>query len=148
LLRGGWGIYTDLAYTNANALTASLEGSGIVLAAMCLPSTPSSYCGPEGFLKTDSTLFRPTDPISSIGLPLMTPTTGEVVSPRLEQPYTYQTNLGWSHEISNATSFSVDYVRVDGRDLNVRMKLNVDTDPGPGVVRYLDGVGVSPNSIA
>ena len=39
LFRGGWGIYTDLAYTNANALTASLEGSGIILQATCTPHT-------------------------------------------------------------------------------------------------------------
>ena len=146
LLRGGWGIYTDLAYTNANALTASLEGGGIVLSAVCLPSTPSSFCGPQGFLNTDGSLFQVTDPISSIGLPLMTPTTGEVVSPRLEQPYTYQSNIGWSHELSAKSSFSVDYVRVDGRDLNMRVRPNVDTDPGPAVVRYLAGVGVAPNS--
>jgi hypothetical protein len=41
---------------------------------------------------------------------------------------------------------SVDYVRVDGRDLNMRVRPNVDVDPGPAVVRYLAGVGVSPNN--
>jgi hypothetical protein len=153
LLRGGWGIYTDLAYTNANALVASLEGGGIILAASCGTTSPAtSFCDPtpgpyQGFLKTDVTPFTVNDPIASIGLPLLTPTTGEVVSPRLEQPFTYQTNLGWSHELNAATSFSVDYVRVEGRDLNMRVRPNVDINPDPSVVvRYLAGVGVSPNN--
>jgi hypothetical protein len=146
IIRGGWGIYTDMAYTNANVLTTSLEGGGIVLAAVCLPTMVASWCGPQGFLKTDGSLFQVTDPISSIGLPLMTPTTGEVVSPRLEQPYTIQSNLGWTHEVNASTSFSVDYVRADGRDLNQRIRPNVDTDPGAPVVRYLAGVGVTPNN--
>jgi hypothetical protein len=147
LIRGGWGIYTDLAFTNQNILVASLEGSGIVLQANCTPSQLTSYCGPNGFLKTDGTLFTVNDPISSIGLPLTTPTTGEVVSPRLEQPYSYQTNVGWQHALSKSMSFSVDYVRMDGRDLNMRMRPNVDIDPNPSVTtRYLAGVGVTPNT--
>ena len=48
LIRGGWGIYTDFAYTNANVLTASLEGSGIILQVDCTPTQPSSFCGPHG----------------------------------------------------------------------------------------------------
>ncbi|HEX5107869.1 MAG TPA: TonB-dependent receptor [Vicinamibacterales bacterium] len=147
LLRGGWGIYTDLAYTNQNLLVASLEGSGIVLQVTCTPTQPTSYCGPNGFVKTDGTLFTVNDPISSLGLQLLTPTTGEVVTPRLEQPYSYQTNVGWQHELSKAMSFSVDYVRMDGRDLNMRMRPNVDINPNPAVTtRYLGWVGVSPNN--
>ncbi len=147
LLRGGWGIYTDLAYTNANALTASLEGSGIILQATCTPTQLSSSCGPQGFLKTDGTLFHYSDPIDSLGLPYLTPTTGEVVSPRLEQPFSYQTNLGWSHELNASTSFTLDYVRVDGRDLNMRVRPNVDVDPSPtSTVRYLSGITVTPTS--
>jgi outer membrane receptor protein involved in Fe transport len=147
LVRGGWGIYTDFAFTNMNMLTASLEGSGIVMQANCSPTQLSSTCGPQGFLKTDGTLFTIHDPIESIGLPLMTPTTGEVVSPRLEQPYSYQTNAGWLHELNQSTSISVDYVRVEGHDINMRMRPNVDTDPSPtSTVRYLAGVGVTPNT--
>jgi hypothetical protein len=149
LVRGGWGIYTDIAYTNANVLTTSLEGGGIVLSAACVNSSAASaFCDPtRGFIIPDSggQLFNYRDSISVLGLPLMTPTTGEVVSPRLEQPFTYQTNLGWSHQMNTATSFTVDYVRADGRDLNMRVRPNVFVSPG---VRYLAGVGVSPNSHA
>jgi hypothetical protein len=147
LLRSGWGIYTDHAYTNLNNLTASLEGSGIVMQANCSPTQLSSTCGPQGFLKTDGSLFTIYDPIESIGLPLLTPTTGEVVSPRLEEPYSYQTNLGWWHQLDRATSFSVDFVHVSGHDLNLRLRPNVDINPSPTVTeRYLAGVGVTPNT--
>jgi hypothetical protein len=147
LIRGGWGIYTELSYTNQNVLTASLEGSGIIFQRTCTPSQLSSWCGPDGFLKTDGMLFTRHDPISSLGLPMMDPTTGEVVSPRLEQPYSYQSNVGFSHQLNESTSLSVDYVRVDGHDLNMRVRPNVDVNPDPFLTqRYLAGVGVTPNN--
>ena len=49
---------------------------------------------------------------------------GQVVSPRLEQPYTIQSNLGWTHDLGSQTALSVDYVRADGRDINVRLRPN------------------------
>jgi hypothetical protein len=140
VLRGGWGIYTDLAYTNANALTASFDaggGAGIVFSA----------ASSTGLLKPDGTLFRVSDPISSIASlngvsPDSPPTAGEVVSPRLQEPFSYQTNAGWSHEINSVTAFSADYVRVQGRDLNMRIRPNVIVDGH----RYLNGVGIQPNN--
>jgi hypothetical protein len=142
IIRGGWGIYTDLAYTNANALTASLEGSGIILQVGC-PTPGAPYCGPQGLLKADGTLFHYSDPIDSLGIAYLTPTTGEAVSPRLEQPFSYQTNVGWSHELNASTSITADYVRVDGRDINQRVRPNVFVAPG---VRYLSGITVTPVS--
>ena len=66
-------------------------------------------------------------PISSIASqnevdPTLAPVFGQVASPRLEQPYTRQTNLGWSHELDASTVITADYVRVDGRDLNIRVR--------------------------
>ncbi len=123
VVRGGWGIYTDFAYTNANMLAAAFDaagGSGIVF----LASNPSGLRRPD-----DGSWVRVDDPLSSIqslnlvnpDLPLLA---GHVVSPRLEQPYTVQSNLGWAHELGDVTAFTVDYVRVDGRDLNVRLRPN------------------------
>jgi hypothetical protein len=152
LVRGGFGVHTDMAYTNANVLTSSLEGGGIVASVSCLSSSaPTPYCDPtRGFIHADGsgTLFHYTDPLSVLGIPDSIPTTGEVVSPRLEQPFTYQSNLGFSQELNRLTSISVDYVHVEGRDLNMRVRPNVDTDPGPGVVRYLNGIAVTPFSNA
>ena len=148
LLRGGWGIYTDTAYTNSNVLTASLEGGGIIFAGQCrVPGDASPWCNPDiGFTYQDGTLYTGAQSALTLDLPTITPTAGEAVSPRLQQPFTYQTSLGWSHEIDDKTTFTVDYVKVQGRNINMRIRPNVDTDPSGTTLRYLAGVGVSPNS--
>ena len=59
VLRGGWGIYTDFAYTNANVLTAAIDaagGGGPVFVANA----------PAGIRRPDGTFFRTTDPLSII----------------------------------------------------------------------------------
>ena len=63
--------------------------------------------------------------------PTLAPVFGQVASPRLEQPYTRQTNLGWSHQLDSATAITADYVRVDGRDINIRFRPNTRIDGGP-----------------
>jgi hypothetical protein len=140
VLRGGWGIYTDLSYVASNALTASFDangGAGIVFSAF----------SPTGLRKPDGTFFRVSDPLSSIASlnaipPNSPPTAGEVVSPRLQEPFSYQTNAGWSHEINSTTAFSADYVRVQGRDLNMRIRPNVLVNGQ----RYFSGINVQPNN--
>jgi hypothetical protein len=147
LIRGGWGIYTDVAYTNSNVLTSTLEGGGIIFSGDCLPtSTPTPYCVPAvGFVLQDGvTPYTAASGVSAaeIGLPVISPTTGEVVSPRLQQPFSYQTNVGWSHEFDRSTTLTVDYVRVQGRNLNMRVRPNLDTDPSGATLRYLNSLGV------
>jgi hypothetical protein len=138
VIRGGWGIYTDFGYTNSNALTAALAGggSGIVFAAQSA----------TGLRKPDGTFFRAGDPLTSIGnLNTVNPsalTSGEVVSPRLQEPFSYQSNAGWSHELNDVTALSVDYVRVQGRDLNMRVRPNTLVN---GKL-YLGDVGIQPNN--
>jgi hypothetical protein len=157
LLRANWGIYTDASFTNANVLTSSLEGGGIIFSDSCsLTSSPKPYCDPaRGFVfpvtnnPLNNPLYTTGASVSSLiaaGLPVIVPTAGEVVSPRLQQPFSYQTNAGWTHELPRQTTLSVDYVRVQGRDINMRIRPNVDTDPSAATLRYLAGVGVSPNS--
>jgi carboxypeptidase family protein/TonB-dependent receptor-like protein len=141
VIRGGWGIYTDFGYTNSNVLTAAVDaagGSGPVFVANA----------PGGIRRPDGTFFRWSDPLSTIASqnlvnPDVPALAGEVVSPRLEQPYTYQTNLGWSRELDPATALTLDYVRVDGRDLNLRLRPNAIV----GGRRYLADVPIQPNSI-
>jgi hypothetical protein len=137
ILRGGWGIYTDFGYINSNALTTAFDvaGGGLVFVAV----------DPTGLKKADGTLFTIDDSIDAIAhLNLVaagSPPAGEVVSPRLEQPYTYQANVGWMRQVGRATTFTADYVRVDGRDLNMRVRPNVMVDGRP----WLSDVGVQPN---
>ena len=140
IVRGGWGIYTDLAYTSSNALTAAFDaaGAGIFFSAVDL----------GGLQKADGSPFRVTDSIETIAHlnaipPGFVGAAGEVVSPLLEQPYSYQSNLGWTHQLGASSSVSADYVRVDGRALNMRIRPNVLVNGS----RLLAGVGIAPSNI-
>jgi outer membrane receptor protein involved in Fe transport len=137
ILRGGWGIYTDFGYINSNALTTAFDVAGGGL--QFLASDPT------GLKKADGTLFTIDDSIDSIAhLNLVasgSPPAGEVVSPLLEQPYTHQANVGWAHLIGRSMTFTADYVRVDGHDLNMRVRPNVRVNGRP----WLSDVGVQPN---
>ena len=141
VIRGGWGVYTDFGYIASNMLTASFESNnaGIVF----------WVNDPTGIRKADGTFFRAGDPLSTIEFRNMVTNgiapTGEVVSPLLEQPYSRQTSVGWSHQLNASTVLSADYVRVDGRDLNMRVRPNVRVDG----VRLLAGINIfPPNSTA
>jgi outer membrane receptor protein involved in Fe transport len=138
VIRGGWGIYTDFGYIASNVLSAAFDGqAGNVFLAS----------DNAGLRKADGSFFRYGDALETIAFRNAVapgpPISGEVASPLLEQPYTRQANVGWSHQLGAATVVSADYVRVDGRDLNMRLRPNVRVD---GPVRLLDGVGISPNS--
>ena len=143
IVRGGWGIYTDFSYTNSNVLTAAMDATG-----GGGPGSPVfSATNPAGIRKPDGTFFTVSDPLSVIAAqnqvnPAIPSLAGEVVSPLLEQPYTIQTSIGWSREIDPVTSVSADYVRVDGRDLNLRLRPNTLV----GGRRYLGDLPIQPNS--
>ena len=111
----------------------------------------SRSTGRRGILKADGTLFRVGDPISTIQSqneadPTRIALFGQVGSPRLEQPYTRQTNIGWAHQLSNSTAFTADVVHIDGRDLNVRFRPNY-RDPATGLRRLAD-LDIRPNTQA
>ena len=65
------------------------------------------------------------------------------MSPRLEQPETHQTSLGWARGIDRSTWISADYVHVAGRNLNLRLRPNAIL----GGRRYLGDLPIQPNSI-
>ncbi len=136
IVRGGWGLYTDFGYTASNALTAAFDAAhaGIVFQAI----------DNNGLRKADGSFFHVGDSLDTIaflnavgGGP---PPAGEVVSPVLEQPYSRQANLGWSHQLDESSVISADYVRVDGRDLNIRVRPNVLVDGQ----RLLAAVNIQP----
>ena len=142
VVRGGWGIYTDFGYINGNALNPGIDaagGSGLVFSAVA----------PTGLRKADGTLFRASDPLSSIAAlntvnPNLPPLSGFVLSPRLEQPHTYQTNIGVAHQLDAASAVSVDYVAVDGRDLSMRFRPNQLVNGQ----RFLAGIPIQPQGSA
>jgi outer membrane receptor protein involved in Fe transport len=142
VIRGGWGIYTDFGYTNANVLFPALDtagGHGQVF----------FVNNPSGIVKADGTFFTANDPISSINHlntvdTSLAPLIGQVASPRLEQPYSRQTNFGWAYQLDTATAITVDYVRVEGRDINIRFRPNTQVS---GVNRLAD-LALRPNNLS
>jgi hypothetical protein len=141
LIRAGWGIYTDFGYTNSNVLFAAADASGSRFGTVFTATNTSGLRNPDG------SFFRAGQPLANLAsqneagaLPLF----GQWVDPRLEQPETRQTSLGWSHELAANTVVTADYVHIAGRNLNVRPRLNVRID---GARRFGD-IAFSPNSSA
>jgi outer membrane receptor protein involved in Fe transport len=142
VIRGGWGIYHDFGYTNANALFPALDAAGG-------HGTVFFVLNPAGIRKQDGSFYRASDPVSTIThlneAPVgVAPLLGQTVSPVLDQPYTRQTNLGWAHQLSSSTALTVDYVNVQGKDLSIRFRANQLVN---GVRRYGD-LALRPNTAA
>ncbi len=145
VVRAGWGIYTDVGYTNSNVLFAASDATGQGFGNTFNVDTSSGIRNPDG------TFFRVGQPLSLIssqnqataGFPLF----GQYVDPLLQMPYQRQTNLGWSHELNANTVFNVDFVDSQGRDLNTRPRLN-QRIPGTTIRRIsaLLPTPLSPNS--
>ena len=62
-------------------------------------------------------------------------------------PYTRQTAFGWSHQLNSSTVFSADFVRNDGRDLNVRPRINTRPVGQPTAPRRLAFLDLQPNAV-
>jgi hypothetical protein len=142
LVRAGWGIYTDFGYTNSNALFAAADASGSRFGTVFTANNTSGIRNPDGsFYRVGQPLTNLASQNEAGGLPLF----GQWVDPLLEQPETRQASLGWSHELTGNTVVTVDYVHIDGRNLNVRPRLN--TQVNGGARRFAD-IAFSPNSSA
>jgi outer membrane receptor protein involved in Fe transport len=142
IIRAGWGIYTDFGYTNSNVLFPAADASGSRFGTVFTANNTAGLRNPDG------SLYRVGQPLSNLAsqneagaLPLF----GQWVDPRLEQPETFQTAVGWSHELTPSTVVTADYVHIDGRKLNVRPRLNTRINGG---VRQFNDVGFNPNSSA
>jgi hypothetical protein len=147
VLRGGWGIYMDMGYTNSNALFAASDATGRGFGAVLRVDNQQGIRNPDG------SFYRVGQPITNIqsqneavvgAFPLF----GQWTDPRLEMPYTRQASLGWSRELMPNTAFTIDFVRADGRDLNVRARINTrplgSTSSAP---RRLQFLGLNPNAL-
>jgi hypothetical protein len=142
LLRGGWGIYMDMAYTNSNALFAASDASGKGFGAVVSIDNQSGIRNPDG------TFYQAGQPLSNLASQNQAgavPLFGQFTDPRLQMPYTRQASLGWSHQLTDSTVITADFVRADGRDLNTRPRINTLT--APGAPRRLAFLGVQPAAI-
>jgi hypothetical protein len=123
-IRGGWGVYTDVGYTNSNVLFAAADSTGQGFGQVFNVTVTNGIRNPDG------SFYRAGQPLSNIqsqnqvvntgAFPLF----GQFVDPRLQAPYQMQSNAGWSHELAADTLISVDYVNSLGRDLNFRPRMN------------------------
>jgi hypothetical protein len=144
VIRGGWGIYMDMAYTNSNALFAAIDATGVGFGAVL------SVDNQQGIRNPDGSLFQYGQPLTNIASqnqanPNALPLFGQFTDPRLQMPYTRQASVGWSHELAPTTVFTADFVRADARDLNVRPRINTRIIPnGPRVLQFLN---LAPNAI-
>ncbi|MCU1382858.1 MAG: TonB-dependent receptor [Acidobacteria bacterium] len=124
IIRGGWGIYTDVGYTNSNVLFAAADstGSGFGQVFSVGPVT-------TGIRNPDGSFYQAGQPLANIASQNQVaagafPLFGQFVDPRLQQPYQMQSNAGWSHEVTSDMVISADYVNSLGRDLNFRPRVN------------------------
>jgi hypothetical protein len=142
VVRGGWGVYMDMAYTNSNALFAASDATGKGF------GTVVNVDNQSGIRNADGSFYRVGQPVSNIlsqnlatgGVPLF----GQFTDPRLQMPYTRQASLGWSHQLTASTVVTADFVRADGRDLNTRPRINTIQSNG---VRRLAFLQLQPNAI-
>ena len=121
LVRAGWGIYTDFGYTNSNVLFPAADASGSQFGTVFTASNTAGLRNPDGsFYQVGQPLTNLASQNEAGGLPLF----GQWVDPRLEQPETMQSSVGWSHELAANTVVTADYVHIDGKNLNIRPRLN------------------------
>jgi hypothetical protein len=143
VVRGGWGIYYDMAYTNSNTLFAASDATGKGFGTIVNVDDQSGIRNPDG------SFYRVGQPPSNIlsqnqADTSVVPLFGQFVDPRLQLPYTKQIAFGWSHQIMQSTVLTADFVRNDGRDLNTRPRIN--TRIIPLGARRLAFLGLQPNA--
>jgi hypothetical protein len=143
VVRGGYGIYMDMAYTNSNALFAASDATGKGFGPILSVENQSGIRNPDG------TFYRVGQPVSNLASqnqanPNVKPLFGQFTDPRLQMPYTRQGSIGWSHQLSESTILTADFVRADGRDLNTRPRINTLQANG---VRRLAFLQLNPNAL-
>ncbi len=145
VIRGGYGHYYDMGYTNSNVLFAAIDATGIGSGSIFNVDVPTGIRNPDG------SFYRVGQPISNIaGLnqanPNALPLIGQFLDPRLQIPYSVQTSIGWSHELMRNTAFTVDFVHIDGKDLNTRPRINTRPVGQPTAPRRLAFLNLQPNA--
>jgi len=145
VVRGGWGIYYDMAYTNSNALFAASDATGVGF------GTVLNVDNQQGIRNPDGSFYRVGQPLSNIqsqnqANTSIVPVFGQFTDPRLELPYTRQLSFGWSHQLMASTVFVADFVRNDGRDLNTRPRINTRPVGNLAGARRIAFTGISPNA--
>jgi hypothetical protein len=143
VIRGGWGLYYDFPYTNANLLfpLAALGGFGAIYGntdadGICNVPRVNGVCPGNNFFHVGD----PLPPNQLGGLASAAP--NDVLSPDWRVPYTNQVSVGFSQMIGTGGALDVDYVHVAVRDQYIRFKFN--GTPETGGPRMLTGFTSAP----
>ena len=122
VIHGGFGIYYDFPYTNANILFPQIALAGY----------GQTYFNSEadGIRNADGTLFQVGDPLppNEIVNP-GPPAPNDVASPDFVTPYTRQYSIGMSQQLGQNSAIDVDYNFVQFRDQFIRFRANGLTVP-------------------
>ena len=110
IIRGGWGVYQDFGYTNSNGLFAAIDAAGGHGPVFTVTDPAGIRWDNDRTAASSASAIRCRDREPERSRPGLAPLFGQVISPRLEQPYTRQTNIGWAHQLDN----------VDGADRGLR----------------------------
>jgi outer membrane receptor protein involved in Fe transport len=144
VVRGGFGIYQDVGYTNSNVLFPASDASGAFGAVFSVDNQ-------QGIRNPDGTFFAIGQPLSNLASqnqanPNALPLFGQFLDPRLQMPYSRQTSFGWSHDLMPNTVVTVDFVYNKGLNLNTRPRLNTFINPGTAP-RRLAFLNLQPNAL-
>ena len=108
-----------MGYTNSNVLFPAIDATGIGFGAVFNVTTSAGIRNPDGsFYRFGQPIVEHREP--EPGRPNAAAAVRPVPRSAAQLPYTRQTSLGWSHQLTTSTVFTVDFVRIDGRDLNTR----------------------------
>src|SRR4029079_19395840 len=131
LLRGGWGIYYDLPYTNSPILFPALTVQSSFGTIYSYTDTTG-----QGIRNPNGSLFRPGDPLPPNQLPgLAAGAPTEVASPNIATPYSRQASLGYSWQVNDWLGLNFEAVTIDYRDIPYRFRAN-PVDPTTGARRF------------
>jgi hypothetical protein len=124
LARGGFGRYYDFAYTNANILFA-VTGAQSSFGTIYLNNDTSGIRNPDGsYFQVGQPL--PPNQLAGARKPLPL----HAASPRIEQPYHDQANLGLTYDLGGGYALELDGVYSSGHDLGTPSNLNLRIDGG------------------
>lgn len=118
-LRGGWGIYHDAARTSSTILypsAAARSSWGVVY----------SHQEPDGIRNPDGSPYQPGQPLPpnqlTLGGRAFLP--NDVASPTLATPRSTQAWLGYATDIDGLLGMTLDFVRIEYRDIPYRFRAN------------------------
>jgi hypothetical protein len=121
VVRGGYGLYYD-AMTLSVAFPNLYQMKPFIKVTTTLVNTAIG----RGDLATYRFGIDP--PLVSAGnvteLPRGARTTGGWYDPNLTNPYSHQTNLGFSHQVTSRTVFDADYTRIRGKNYYRNSEIN------------------------